>query len=256
MINKQFALCANTIPVLGVQRSIICDLMRGSYSLIPNAIYHILTDKEIKTVNQALIKYGKDDKNNLSIINEYFEFLIEKEFIFFTENPNFYPSLDLAWDYPAIITNSIIDIKKAESEKLIHLLNQLEELRCTTIQLRFFDFYDLEFIAMIFVSIKQSIIETIEVLIPYSENIIIENWVDYVKKQPRIGFIQFYNAPLFETILEGKNGRGYIFLVEDSFINEKQCGVVSPFYFVSNIYSFTEAQKHNTCLNRKNQHRY
>jgi SPASM domain peptide maturase of grasp-with-spasm system len=52
-------------------------------------------------------------------------------------------------------------------------------------------------------------------------------------------------------IIEGNNGRGFLLFVEDNFIGKECCGIISPFYFVPNIFTFTEAQKHNTCLNRK-----
>jgi SPASM domain peptide maturase of grasp-with-spasm system len=44
---------------------------------------------------------------------------------------------------------------------------------------------------------------------------------------------------------------GKILLLKEDIISEKMCGNISTSYFSINLETFTEAQKHNTCLNRK-----
>ena len=43
----------------------------------------------------------------------------------------------------------------------------------------------------------------------------------------------------------------FIILTQDEITSSNHCGIISPDYFTINIKTFTEAQKHNTCLNRK-----
>ena len=186
-----------------------------------------------------------------SVIEEYFDFLIEKDYIFFTDYPEFYPPINLGWDYPAQISNAIIDIVDFKIVQIAHILSQLDKLGCKNIQLRFYKYFDINTLSNVFSGIKKAIIDTVEIIMPYSTDIDIDKWKNFINEEYRISFIQFYNAPLYETVTHNKNGRGFIFLIEENLSSNKQCGVVSPFYFISNISAFTEAQKHNTYLNRK-----
>ena len=43
----------------------------------------------------------------------------------------------------------------------------------------------------------------------------------------------------------------YIMRTTEIINDSSHCGIISPSLFNLNIYSFTESQKHNTCLNRK-----
>jgi SPASM domain peptide maturase of grasp-with-spasm system len=42
-----------------------------------------------------------------------------------------------------------------------------------------------------------------------------------------------------------------VFITQNSILNQNSCGIISSKYFSTNLQHFTEAQKHNTCLNRK-----
>ena len=44
---------------------------------------------------------------------------------------------------------------------------------------------------------------------------------------------------------------GNIILINQKIVSNVHCGLINSEYFSINIKTFTEAQKHNTCLNRK-----
>jgi SPASM domain peptide maturase of grasp-with-spasm system len=251
MESENYLLCANVIPVKGVNRSIICDLTRDLYRMIPNALYVILKDKTVKSLDQVLDKYSDGSMESADTINEYFAFLTNHDFIFHSNFPDYFPSLKLDWDFPAEVSNAVLDIKEFDLEDTVSLFHQLEILGCNNVQLRFMQYYSLDILTFLFSKISHSIIDNIEVIMPYLCESETEKWKNFVKQEFRIHFVQFYNAPIYETLLEPKNGHGSVVTIKDSFTNQKNCGVISPFYFVSNIHSFTEAQKHNSCLNRK-----
>ena len=104
--NKPFVVFANCKLVKGASRSSICDLQRNQIKLIPNDLFEILSIHEGKSIQEIKKKFGnRYDKT----IDEYFEFLVENEFIFFTDNPKLFPKLSDEWDHPSKITNAIID---------------------------------------------------------------------------------------------------------------------------------------------------
>ena len=97
------------IPVKGAERSLICDLQRGSFDFIPNGLYEMLIEHDGKSIFDLKSLYS-DEHDKL--INEYFHFLKKNEYIFHTNNPNFFPLLDLKWNEPNLISNVIIDLNE------------------------------------------------------------------------------------------------------------------------------------------------
>ena len=54
-----------------------------------------------------------------------------------------------------------------------------------------------------------------------------------------------------ETLHISPQGMGHIFFTKEIITSASHCGIISPDYFSIHIKTFTEAQLHNTCLNRK-----
>lgn len=125
----------NCIPVKGVQRSTICDLQRQQVKLVPNSLVEMLENHQGKTVEEIKIAYNNEHDET---IDEYIEFLIEHEFIFFTDHPEWFPDLSMQWDEPFPITNMIIDRNEKSDYDMVSLLSQIDEINCKHIQIRCF----------------------------------------------------------------------------------------------------------------------
>ncbi|SIT17826.1 grasp-with-spasm system SPASM domain peptide maturase [Belliella pelovolcani] len=134
--NEPYFLYTNCIPVKGFNRSIIYDLQREDYEFIPNDLYQILKEFNGKTINDIIKKYGK---NNISAIEDYFLFLIEKEYVFFSNlSKSHFPPLDMEFSKPYKISTIVIDIDSDSYVKYIDtLIYELKTLGCGAISLRF-----------------------------------------------------------------------------------------------------------------------
>src|SRR5688572_7843994 len=99
-----FKLFADCIPVRGVVRSIIYDLGRMNFKLVPNELYEILINHHRKTVTEIKHFYNNEHDET---IDEYFTFLIEHEFIFYCtkEELDLFPPILQEFDIPATISN-------------------------------------------------------------------------------------------------------------------------------------------------------
>ena len=106
-MGKNFVLFSNCIPVKGVNRSIICDLQNNDYHIIPNGLYDILKEYNGKSIN--FIKKQFNNKYD-SIVEEYFEFLLLNNLIFFHSEPDLFPEMDLKWKSASPITNAIHNV--------------------------------------------------------------------------------------------------------------------------------------------------
>ena len=249
-MNKPFKIFANCIAVKGAVRSTICDIRRQDVKLIPNDLYEILNLHEEKTIEEIKAVYNnKFDKT----IEEYFEFLLEEEFIFFTENPEFFPKLSMQWDDPTIITNCIVDYNNKSEYSINDVIAQLDNLNCKHLEFRFYDVVELNFLEKILEYVEQikSSIVSIEILLPFISN---ESEI-YIKeillRYNRVQIIRVFNASKNNVIGPIINTSGYIIYSTKTIKNDTYCGFISKDFFVINIPLFTESQNHNSCLNRK-----
>lgn len=237
---KLYACC---IPVKGAFRSIICDVQRFSFEFIPNALFELITE-----FSKLSIPFVDEhfDKNQAGIIKEYFSFLVEKELAFWAteEELDRFPNLSLEWDSPYEITNAIIDID--DDYDFTKVLHELSNLGCYALEIRYYRKPHRDELLRLIHHTESSRILNIHFLIPYHQE---NEFDDFFNLFPRVFRVAYYNAP-FEKKIDYGMGAHSIY-IQQSVVPDLHCGVISSSYFNPHISTFTEAQFHNTCLNRK-----
>lgn len=233
-----FKLFESCRPVKGYLRSAFYDLQKEDFFFIPNAVYDFVAKFNNRSKKDIIEAFEQD--NNLELLEEYLDFLTEKQVFFWCEEKDLplFPAMDLTWKYPAHITNTIIEL---ESTTPIHqIILCIASLNCTTLQLRA---KDLTTILSFVKEISESNIQHIEIFLKYDSSIS-QEMIQEALQEPRIKLFIVYYAP-FNKILE----TGYRLVAY-----QKHC----PFddgkhidNFKVNISLFTESQKHNTYFNRK-----
>lgn len=249
MKNTNFILFADCIPVKGFNRSIICDTKNNQYFFIPNGLYDILQKYNGQTIETIKMDYEyKYDE----IIDEYFSFLFENRLIFFTPQPELFPKINMEWSSPSKITNLIID-HDTENHDFNDLILQCETLKCSYLQLRFYNPTSLDTINNLVNNINKnkSRIISVDFIIPYNKDTKDEEFYTLLEENSRIHSIIVYNSPKNKSHSPLNNNMGYLLEVERNILNEKHCGIINAEYFYSNINLLSESLSHNTCLNRK-----
>jgi SPASM domain peptide maturase of grasp-with-spasm system len=249
-MNKYFRLFANCIPVQGARRSIICDTQRRNFEFIPNGLYTILTESKGQSIETIKADYGGEyDK----VIDEYFAFLIEHEFGFWCEQADLelFPDLNLHWDEPAHITNAIIDLDEYSKHPFEVIIPALEELGCKHIQIRVYTPHTPAFYEYILQRLENRRIISVEIITPYLAEITEATWLALTDQYPRLHNLILHSAPENKKAHITPSGMGNLLYVSQVIDSDSHCGIISPNYFSINIKTFTEAQKHNSCLNRK-----
>ena len=251
METKKFVLFSDCIPVKGANRSIICDMLNNDYYFIPNGLFDILENYNGETVDYVKTQFKNEYDET---IDEYFDFLLSKNSIFFTTKPHFFPKINLKWDAPSPVTNAIIDYEHTDHD-FRKILQQLELLKCSHIQLRFFKEVSIETVSYLLAIVEQekSRILSIDFILPYHKTFSKKEIDIIIKNNPRIHAVILYNAPYEKKYepLSPSNKMGYFIRTKRQILNEKSCGIINEEYFYSNIKLFTESLHHNTCLNRK-----
>ena len=250
MINTYFRVFTSCFLVKGNSRSIIYDVQRTDYQLIPNSLFEILTTFPDKSIEEIKLSYNNDFDVT---IDEYLDFLAQKEYIFYCEKEELelFPEMDLSWDNSSIITNAIVDIDKNSSHNFHEIINQFELLGTRHFQLRSYEIKPLSFFEGILNKLEERAILSVEFIIKSSEETNLESLEILTNKFPRLHNLIIHSSNENKIAKVDSTKIGNIIFTNQVIDNQSHCGIISPDYFSINIQTFTESQKHNTCLNRK-----
>lgn len=247
--NEKFILYSNCIPVKGFSGSIICDLQRNHYDYIPNDLYDLLKKHNGKSTITNIKNKFKNKYDD--VIQEYFEFLIEKEYIFFTNKIDFFPEMSSDFKYPFNISNAIIDVDK-NFDNSCRILDGLELLNCKFLEIRSLtENFNLVMEIVSYITKKKYIIKSISLIVPYEKNISSLILEQKMQEFARISSIYVYRAPSEKILRNIRNDNGYILYTTQDFKDEKNCGNVNQRHFTTNIKCYTESLHHNSCLHKK-----
>ncbi|AXG71506.1 SPASM domain peptide maturase, grasp-with-spasm system [Kordia sp. SMS9] len=238
------------VPVKGHSRSLICDLRRHQIKFIPNSLFEILSNYQGKTIEEIKAIYKNEYDET---IDEYFAFLVEHEFVFFSQHIEMFKALNTSYSNSAPVTNAVIDCSERNESSIQKIISQLTELRCLAIQFRFFESFSminlietLEFIKKI-----ESTITSIECLVKYNDAIKETKFLDVLKLYPRLMKIVIYNAKEDKVTISDFNDNAAVIYSKKDINSEKNCGVIHRNYFSINMSTYTESVNHNSCLHRK-----
>jgi SPASM domain peptide maturase of grasp-with-spasm system len=252
MTPAYFKLYANCIPVKGISSSIICDIQKGSYWKIPNLLASILDAIQNNGLTIEALKAHYSNEYDAGI-DSYFDFLINLGLGFYTDTPESFPPLSLEWDWPADVTNAILDVYSLDDYPVETALMQLSELGCSAVQLRFYTFEKLDRIYSTLAPFAKSRIKSFELVLKYGEDLSHENLLHFYKQNLKISSLVFHSCPedKTETIREWDMDRFDVIFIRNKITSSLNCGVINKIQFSSNLSLFTESQHHNSCLNRK-----
>jgi SPASM domain peptide maturase of grasp-with-spasm system len=246
-MEKQFLLYACCIPVKGARRSVICDLQRSKYYFIPGALYEILVNYAGLSPNAIKEKFNRQ---NDETIDEYFEYLVNNELGFYTDEPERFPLLNLSWKSPLKVTNAIVDISADSDYDHKKVLEELDTLGCGTIQFRFYDKISYEALDNLLETCLKSRVRCIELLLPYSRVFGAGTLKKLCKKHTRIIHIVFHSSACANNVYH-KELKVIVTNIKSRIDSSSHCGIIHPAHFRTDIGIFTESQSFNSCLNRK-----
>jgi len=241
--NNYFVLFACCIPVKGATRSIICDLQRNTFVYIPNEVYSILS-------YSCEQKFNATETISQSDINHVIDYLINEEYGFYCDNPESFPKINLKNnDFPELLKNMIIDFDQNSNHDLENICEQVSNLRCSAIELRYFATFKEEEICNHLNTFNQSTVRTINLIVKDANWITSETINNICVSYKRVKQIIVYSAGKNET--QQLDLQTIIIYTEEDIKDESHCGNISPFYFQSNIDFFTESILYNNCLDKK-----
>jgi hypothetical protein len=183
--------------------------------LIRNSLGEIL-----KEYNGQLISKIFEDFENNPVLDEYFDFLIDKE---------------------------IIDIDEATNFDIPKLKSTFDSLGVKHLQIRRIG-NDCDFTTRFLAGLLDTRLKSIELILPFTDDYL-EDTKLLKKINPKILLVYFFGSNAFKTVKE--ENLPIIILTKDSVQALNVEKSPNPKYFAVNIQLFTESQKHNAFYNRK-----
>ncbi len=245
-IVKTFSCC---FWVKGYNRSLIIDTQRKKYFPVPNALVDFLEQAEGCALDKSIKDYGTT-REDMLILEEYVDFLIDNDIVFLCDSQEEYrrfPPMDLHWQYPAHITNAVVEVTTPDDVKrmndfqgpfyipyvqfiirsAIEHLNELEQF----LQL------------MLLRNVKG-----IQLVFDNSSCFSEQALIALCNRYPLIESLYAFNSPVNTTV---KSLKTFLVMTTQAEFGNIYCGVVHQKYFTPLLSHYIEAQEHNTCLNRK-----
>ncbi|WP_160136346.1 hypothetical protein [Chryseobacterium sp. c4a] len=235
-INKRCFFFACCIPVKGIQLGAIYDLQRDDIERVPNSIIDFIHNIHSKTV-VSIIEEWKDDE----IAQEYIEFLIEKEFIFFA-NEDHFPNLsdDCFNDDVSKIEFATILLSDDLIKEAQHISDRVDYLGVKRLHLHFSPDMDVQEIHNLLNSLQKSCVIDLSVSLPYQKNFTTSR----VLKEQRLKSIYFYQSPYSKEDNYGRINLYYLKQNENSlFVPKSSIDTIAI-----NHRAFLTAKKYNLGL--------
>src|SRR5215216_6299446 len=241
-----FKLYANCLPVKGARRSIICDLQTQRAQFIPNDLFEILTEFDGVPVSEIKEQF---EETSESVIDDYFNLLVEQDYGFWCDEPELFPPLNLSWDRPDTVTNAIIDVDRTSKHDYSNIFSQLDALGCRAVELRAYDALSMKEIEDILQACQHLRLRHLDLIIKFQPELTSEGLLDFCLRYQLISRILVHSSPYTQKFMVDM----FPILVrfDTHEVKPSSCGEVAPEYFSLTVDHFTEALNFNTCLNRK-----
>ncbi len=248
-----FKFFANCILVKGVLRSTICDLQRNNIDVIPNEIFEILTQHKDSRIGDIMNLFDQEDA---ATIYEYFEFLIEKDYLFLSKKKaelDLFPDIDVHWESPSIIDNAIIELDEQAAINLPDIFEQLSDLGCEALELRSYCTQSIADMRAILAALNGSRIESVFFIVPFSAELNAEQVQLLFAEYPRLLELTIHSTPESSMsnnqLFEGQSYNAK--WLKQKIDSSHHCGFIAPQNFSINIDFYLEAKLFNSCLNKK-----
>lgn len=242
----------------GKKRSLIVDYLRKELCFITNDYYELLNKINRRKIEYAFNYVDRDNHNNLI---EFINYLLENEFIFLNKNLSLFPIISDQLEENYHLRDAIIEVEETINSIniFINAINQLQDLGCNDLQIRFSLNISNDFIVSILEEIDKKDINYVELHINFNENITEKFLYTLIERYSAVSHIFIYGYSTNKIVTHKIEKEDYyplllgnIYYVRQPFNNGNNCGrITKETLEFSSIYRYNELKKRNGCLYKK-----
>jgi SPASM domain peptide maturase of grasp-with-spasm system len=242
MINKEFKLFSNCLPVKGINRGVLVDVQRQNYHILPNEIIDFINEYSGKKVYNLF----QDFKNHKSILKKYMRYFLTNELVILTENSAAFPAISSDFDRPFVIDTVTLDLNLSIASLCSFFSTKTDSLGICCLRLVSEDLC-LQKLYEIFQFLENSKIKTIVLFVKYRQGFE-QELAEIKSKFTRIAEIVFYDVDKETTF---KKATQVKFIFENkSLIQVLSMQIHNHNDFLLTIETFNEALKYSSVYNR------
>jgi SPASM domain peptide maturase of grasp-with-spasm system len=248
---NHFNLFPNCVVTRGAINSLIVDYKSEVLYNIPNFVHDIILELCKSDINEILSIY-KNDLEIIQRIEELKEWLIKNDLGMMASRSNIFSPTMNNFEF-STISNAVIEIEDLanfESVIFIKSLKQLLELECKAVQIIVVQATDLKAISQFLNIFNELIFQSVEIVMKLMtepsttciENLIMQNL--FLKRVYIFGCSR-------QNIIQLKKFDAVAVFSPEVDYSIKRCGAICQDYFSTNLMTYFEGKKHNSCLNQK-----
>jgi SPASM domain peptide maturase of grasp-with-spasm system len=243
---RYFNLYSNILITRGANRILISDLQRNNSELQSLELYDIIEELKRHSIEELLGFYDEESKG---IVQEYLDFLIDKEYGFITEadwDKNF-PPLSFEFQNAGKVSDLFIECVDLTTPQ--QLAQSIENLAIKHLVIYCEKEVSSDNFFVLDETFCNSCLESIEIFSPYHSGID-ESFIQNLSNgTSRIYSLVFYKCETAPFEIEDHFTFKLVFTNQHLKVNS--CGKVDLKYFNTNLPKVLEAIHHNSCLHKK-----
>ncbi|MBP7803887.1 MAG: grasp-with-spasm system SPASM domain peptide maturase [Saprospiraceae bacterium] len=238
---------SNVILLSGYKKALFLDIHRSWYIHISKDVYQFTNFIIGKTKKDAILKSNDPEAK------DFIEQLINMEILFESNlNPTFFPEINDNFFNPNLITNIIWEIGELNIDEIKLILKRNQNTINCHVEFIYFKKVSYKILNE-FLSIIEKYFVDLESYNLSLKHLDVANssLVKLLRRFPRLLNITIFDIGNKEENVIEEISAKKIILRRSKIDNFKFCGVVNESLFTANLYHYTEARHHNSCLNRK-----
>ncbi|RYF85074.1 MAG: hypothetical protein EOO00_14510 [Chitinophagaceae bacterium] len=243
MQSTHFHLYSCSVPVMGKEEAIICNLHNAGYTTIPQFLCEALQEYPELSVRELQDLYN--DKDNS--LPEYFDYLQEKQLGFYTDEPGLFPSMELQWHTPERLKHAVIRIDDLHRLDYGRIIDELIATDCINIDLWFTNYSNPDGIESLIKPFNNSSLRSFDIYMPYSSTTTPEKLAQLGQNCHKAADLVVFSAPAKKKVRKDR-----IYFTPRKLRDKKKAFKNIPRdKFIIYIEFFTESIQHNPYYNRK-----
>ncbi|WP_445956901.1 grasp-with-spasm system SPASM domain peptide maturase [Yeosuana sp.] len=257
--NKFLHFHADCIPVKGKKNMALYDLTRNSVHFFPSSYFEIINHLKKHRLGEFMEMI--DSSKDFDQFFEFVDFALNNELAFFIDDTSLFPDIEKKWSSPSKIQNSIIDISDIKHD-FKNIFNQLDDLGCQFIQLRFYsNIYSYDEINDIIQHAYHKSIISLDILMKFDHSWKNNNYYNnLIENHPIISSLIVHSSDkrFKEDTSWGYEGELKSLVTKSISFTEQvidsceHCGIINKKYLtLSGVGGYMENALFNGCLNKK-----
>lgn len=237
---------SNVFLVRGFNRSLLQDLLRERFFVIPNSMADFIDASRNISINEFCIGLDSDDLNS---VLGYIDFLKKHDLIH--ESDYFldftFPPIQLSYDKEISISNIILNLKKSDEHLLKRTIEVINEYEVRALQIHLQPQMSLNEIANFMLNLLDSPLQQIDVNLSFHTLPLQFDWEKFLLQNLRVGNVIVYDSPSeYQTAYNSNTS--LVYNKKGNLDIHFGCGSISQKNFVSNLTKYEESLSHNSCL--------